>query len=103
MSGLANVIASVETSSDKTSFPDFPAENPERQELKEWLDVFKDDLVTVGFGPILRGESPRECVKLVDRTLLPVPADPAAAVRLLMLRMSRSTRSTRRMSLNVSP
>ena len=80
MSGLASAIASAETASDKTSFPDFPAENPSKHELKEWLDVFKDDLITAGFGPVLRGETPRECAKLVDRVPLTLPSEPAAAV-----------------------
>ena len=77
MSGLSSAIASAETASDKTSFPDFPAENPSKHELKEWLDVFKDDLITAGFGPVLRGETPRECAKLVDRVPLTVPSDVA--------------------------
>ena len=80
MSGFEIIIASAETTSDQTSFPDFPGENPDKKELKEWLDVFKDDLITAGFGPVLRGESPRECVKLVDRSLVTVPSDPSAAV-----------------------
>ena len=82
MSGLQSAIAAVETTSDKTSYmyPDFPAENPSKHELKEWLDMFKDDLITGGFGPVLRGELPRECVKLVDRALITVPADASAAV-----------------------
>ena len=46
MRGFEIAIASAETTSDKTSFPDFPGENPDKKELKEWLDVFKDDLET---------------------------------------------------------
>ena len=73
-------IASAEAASDKTSFPEFPAENPSKYQLKEWLDTYKDDLINIGYGPVLRGESPRECAKLVDRAKLTLPTDPSAAV-----------------------
>ena len=46
-------IASAEAASDKTSFPEFPAENPSKYQLKEWLDTYKDDLINIGYGPVL--------------------------------------------------
>ena len=67
------------TSDNAHAFPDFPAENPAKHELKEWLDVFKDALITGGFGLILRGELPRECVKMVDRIHLAVPGEDGVA------------------------
>ena len=53
------VMASTESIISDSAFPDFPAENPDKHELKEWLDVFKDALITAGFGLTLRGELPR--------------------------------------------
>ena len=44
------VMASTESIISDNSFPDFPAENPDKHELKDWLDVFKDALITAGFG-----------------------------------------------------
>ena len=70
----------METTSDNAhAFPDFLAENPSKYELKEWLDVFKQALITGGFGLILRGELPRECVKIVDRVQLAVPGEDGVA------------------------
>ena len=43
------VMASTESMISDSAFPDFPAENPSKRELKEWLDVFKDALITAGF------------------------------------------------------
>ena len=73
------VMASTESMISDSAFPDFPAENPSKHELKEWLDVFKDALITAGFGLTLRGEPPRECANKVDRILLPVPGEDGVA------------------------
>ena len=62
-----------------SAFPYFPAETPSKHDLKEWLDVFKDALITAGFGLTLRGEPPRECAKIVDRMPLPVPGEDGVA------------------------
>ena len=53
--------ADVDTAkTDKTSFPDFPGENPPQAEMLKWLDAWHDDLVTSGFSAHLRGELPFE-------------------------------------------
>ena len=42
--------ADVDTAkTDKTSFPDFPGENPPQADMLKWLDAWHDDLVTSGF------------------------------------------------------
>ena len=41
--------ADVDTAkTDKTSFPDFPGENPPQADMLKWLDAWHDDLVTSG-------------------------------------------------------
>ena len=73
--------ADVDTAkTDKTSFPDFPGENPPQAEMLKWLDAWHDDLVTSGFSAHLRGELPFELAKLKPRDLLPVPSDATAAI-----------------------
>ena len=43
--------ADVDTAkTDKTSFPDFPGENPPQADMLKWLDAWHDDLVTSGFS-----------------------------------------------------
>ena len=50
--------ADVDTAkTDKTSFPDFPGENPPQAEMLKWLDAWHDDLVTSGFSAHLRVSS----------------------------------------------
>ena len=64
--------ADVDTAkTDKTSFPDFPGENPPQADMLKWLDAWHDDLVTSGFSAHLRGELPFELAKLKPRELLP--------------------------------
>ena len=76
--------ADVDTAkTDKTSFPDFPGENPPQAEMLKWLDAWHDDLVTSGFSAHLRGELPFELAKLKPRDLLPVPSDASAAETLV--------------------
>ena len=73
--------ADVDTAkTDKTSFPDFPGENPPQADMLKWLDAWHDDLVTSGFSAHLRGELPFELAKLKPRELLPVPSDATAAI-----------------------
>ena len=73
--------ADVDTAkTDKTSFPDFPGENPPQADMLKWLDAWHDDLVTSGFSAHLRGELPFELAKLKPRELLPVPPDATAAI-----------------------
>ena len=73
--------ADVDTAkTDKTSFPDFPGENPSQADMLKWLDAWHDDLVTSGFSAHLRGELPFELAKLKPRELLPVPSDATAAI-----------------------
>ena len=91
LTSLRNTVRSIEmdfvlaadaeaAKTDKTSFPDFPGENPPQAEMLKWLDAWHDDLVTSGFSAHLRGELPFELAKLKPRELLPVPTDAAAAV-----------------------
>ena len=84
------IMASTESMISDSAFPDFPAENPDKHELKEWLDAFKDALNTAGFGLTLRGEPPRECANKIDRipgfrpvlgTFDPHPATPGLVRR----------------------
>ena len=43
--------ADVDTAkTDKTSFPDFPGENPPQADMLKWLDAWHDDLVTSVLG-----------------------------------------------------
>ena len=64
----------------KASFPDYPGENPTKSVIIAWCDTWQDDLTGIGCSAPLRGELPHEIKKLVDRRLLPVPADAALAV-----------------------
>ena len=73
--------ADVDTAkTDKTSFPDYPGENPPQADMLKWLDAWHDDLVTSGFSAHLRGELPFELAKLKPRELLQVPTDATAAI-----------------------
>ena len=60
--------ADVDTAkTDKTSFPDFPGEDPPQADMLKWLDAWHNDLVTSGFSAHLRGELPFELAKLKPR------------------------------------
>ena len=60
------------------AFPVYPDHNASKLDRQAWFQKFRSDLIAAGFGCLLRKETPREAIKLVDRAMLPVPADPAA-------------------------
>ena len=65
--------------SKSAAFPVYPDHNASKLDKAAWFQKFRSDLVAAGFGCLLRKETPREAIKLVDRALLTVPADEAAA------------------------
>ena len=85
MSLLANGIfatdaASADVNSDKSGLPVWPAENPTRVQLEAWFEVAQPWLTSKGFSAFIRGDTLRENIKLVDRVVITVPTDAAAAV-----------------------
>ena len=58
----------------KSSFPDYPEENPTKSAAIRWLDTWEDDLNSSGYAAIMRGELPHDVARLTDRELLDVPA-----------------------------
>ena len=58
-----------------SAFPEYPDQNATKLQLVAWHMKFKSDLIASGFGSLLRNETPREALRLVDRPLLTVPAD----------------------------
>ena len=50
--------AAEKSGSGKPAFSDFPEENPSQMKLKEWIESYGADLVSVGFGAIMRNELP---------------------------------------------
>ena len=68
------------SSREKTALREFPAENPTQSQLEDWLRDTRAALTTRGYNPLMRGDVLRENVTLVDQVLIPVPADPSAAV-----------------------
>ena len=60
-------------------WPEYPGHNATKLELKVWFNQFRADLTSVGFGCTLRKETPREAIKLQDRSLIAVPTEPTAA------------------------
>ena len=65
---------------ERTAFPDYPDQNASKLAFSQWYAKTRDDLIKAGFGCMIRNETPRDCLDLVDRQLLPVPTDAAAAV-----------------------
>ena len=63
-------------SSDR--FPDYPDPNASKIIRAAWVRKYGADLTASGFGALLRRKMPREAMRLQDRDLLAVPADPAA-------------------------
>ncbi len=49
-----------EHAAEKGGLPVFPAENPTRKELDDWLLLAKNSLVNSGFSALLRGDTLRE-------------------------------------------
>ena len=39
-------------------FPEFPDENPSKQDLKAWLEAWDDDLTAAGYGAVSRNQIP---------------------------------------------
>ena len=76
--------AADKSGSGKPAFLDFPEENPSQMKLKEWIESYGADLVSVGFGAVMRNEVPREAAKYIDRPTIPdlvgTAASDAAAV-----------------------
>ena len=79
MLSIAETFAVDEASSlgtnGKTSFPDYPEENPSKLALQRWCDTWYEDLSTAGYSAVLRGEEPFALKKYAPRALLTVPAD----------------------------
>ena len=65
----------------KTSYPDYPCENPSKTQKTEWIDTWDEDLQASGFSALLRGELPFEIAKLSERPAITIPegTDPARA------------------------
>ena len=45
--------------SGKTSFPEYPEELPPKNVTIAWINVWHDDLISIGLSAPLRGEEPR--------------------------------------------
>ena len=58
---------------------EYPGHNATKLELMVWFNQMRADLTAAGFGSTLRKETPRESVKLQDRSLIAVPSEPTAA------------------------
>ena len=76
---FATDAASADVNSEKGSMAVFPAENPTRVQHEQWLEVTKPWLTSNGFSALVRGDTLRKNIKLVDRVRLAVPSDAAAA------------------------
>ena len=78
MLSIAKIFAVDEASSlgtnGKTSFPDYPEENPSKLALQRWCDTWYEDLSTAGYSAVLRGEEPFALKKYAPRALLTVPS-----------------------------
>ena len=59
----------------KASWPEFPEENPTKIAAKKWIEAWRDDITTIGYSPLLRGEDHYELTKYAVRPTLAVPAD----------------------------
>ena len=66
--------AAVSGSGGKTSWPDYPGERPQKDALLKWTQAWTDDITSIGFAPLLRGEDPYELSKLAPRELIPAVA-----------------------------
>jgi hypothetical protein len=54
----------------KSDFPDFPGEEPPKAQLIAWVETWSESLNQIGYSAPLRGETPIDLVKLVDRPLV---------------------------------
>ena len=77
---MSDLLMLADTEAERTAWPAFPGENPNRLDLSTWVEAWRGDFTTAGYGAILRKDLPYDIKKLKERPLLAVPADAAVAV-----------------------
>jgi hypothetical protein len=87
----------------KTELSVFPAQDPPESVLKEWIEQ-NDSIVRQEFGPLLRGETPTQLIRikdaadadLSDLSEVAVPTDADAKTRIDLTRHNHAFRKAKR-------
>ena len=60
------------------NLPDHPGERPTKVAHKKWVTSWRAQLGQIGYSAVLRGDTPHDVKKLMDRSLIPDPGGTAS-------------------------